>query len=63
MKQQTQHQAVKKLLKNWTSPRDALAKAGCFRLAAVVHRLKSEGLEIEDIYPKGAKYKLYRIVK
>jgi Helix-turn-helix domain len=58
---QTQKQTVLKLLKNWLSPIDALNKAGCFRLAAVVHTLKSEGYDIEAKWHFTHDFKIYRL--
>ena len=57
----TQKQIVLSLLKNWLSPIDALNKAGCFRLAAVVFTLKSEGYDIEDKWHYTHDFKIYRL--
>lgn len=59
----TQKEKVLAMLKNWTSPLRCLQKGGGMRLSAHIYQLKAEGYEIEDLYPDGAKYKLYRLKK
>ena len=45
----TQKEKIKNLLKSGQglTPMEALKLFGCFRLASVVHKLKSEGMKIE----------------
>ena len=54
----TQKEQIKKhlLSKKSITPLQALNKFGCFRLAAVIYRLKEEGLKIAtEIEHKGKK--------
>jgi hypothetical protein len=58
----SQKQLIKKhLQRGWSiTPLQALNKYGCLRLAAYIHRLKKEGLAIEDISKERySRYKLY----
>jgi hypothetical protein len=47
------------------TPIQALEKFGCFRLAAQIHKLRSQGMQIStEIKYKGSKqWAVYRVVK
>lgn len=61
----TQKEQIKKYLlsRKTITPIQALNKFGCFRLAAVVYKLKNEGLKIvtEMEYSKNKQYAKYRL--
>ena len=62
----TQKEQIKKYLlsRKTITPIQALNKFGCFRLAAVIYKLKNEGLKIvtEMEYNKNKQFARYRIV-
>jgi hypothetical protein len=62
----TQKEQIKKYLlsKKTITPIQALNKFGCFRLAAVIYKLKNEGLKIvtEMEYNKNKQFARYRLV-
>jgi hypothetical protein len=62
----TQKQQIKKYLlsRKTITPIQALNKFGCFRLAAVIYKLKNEGLKIvtEMEYNKNKQFARYRLV-
>ena len=59
----SQRKRIAELLKRgWTSPLDALKKAGSMKLATRVGELRSQYV-IEDKWDISKKFKLYRIVK
>jgi hypothetical protein len=62
----TQKEQIKKYLlsKKTITPIQALNKFGCFRLAAVIYKLKDEGLKIvtEMEYNKNKQFARYRLV-
>lgn len=61
----SQKEQIKKYLlsKKSITPIQALNKFGCFRLAAVIYRLKDEGMKIttEIIHEKRKQYASYRL--
>jgi hypothetical protein len=61
----TQKEQIKKYLlsRKTITPIQALNKFGCFRLAAVIYKLKNEGLKIvtEMEYNKNKQYAKYRL--
>ena len=62
----TQKEQIKKYLlsRKTITPIQALNKFGCFRLAAVIYKLKNEGLKIvtEMEYSKNKQFARYRLV-
>lgn len=62
----TQKEQIKKYLlsRKTITPIQALNKFGCFRLAAVIYKLKNEGLKIftEMEYNKNKQFARYRLV-
>ena len=62
----TQKEQIKKYLlsKKTITPIQALNKFGCFRLAAVIYKLKNEGLKIvtEIEYNKKKQYAKYKLI-
>jgi hypothetical protein len=62
----TQKEQIKKYLlsRKTITPIQALNKFGCFRLAAVIYKLKNEGLKIvtEMEYNKNKQFAIYRLV-
>lgn len=62
----TQKEQIKKYLlsRKTITPIQALNKFGCFRLAAVIYKLKNEGLKIvtEIEYNKNKQFARYRLV-
>ena len=62
----TQKEQIKKYLlsRKTITPIQALNKFGCFRLAAVIYKLKNEGLKIvtEMEYKKNKQFARYRLV-
>jgi len=62
----TQKEQIKKYLlsRKTITPIQALNKIGCFRLAAVIYKLKNEGLKIvtEMEYNKNKQFARYRLV-
>ena len=62
----TQNQQIKSYLEKGKAitPIQALNKFGCFRLAAVIYKLKNEGLKIvtEMEYNKNKQFARYRLV-
>lgn len=62
----TQKEQIKKYLlsRKTITPLQALNKFGCFRLAAVIYKLKNEGLKIvtEMEYNKNKQFARYRLV-
>lgn len=62
----TQKEKIKKYLlsRKTITPIQALNKFGCFRLAAVIYKLKNEGLKIvtEMEYNKNKQFARYRLV-
>lgn len=63
MKSQTE-QLGSLMRKQWVSPADALAYAGCMRLAARVHDLREQGENVIDRWAEadnGKRWKEYRI--
>jgi hypothetical protein len=62
----TQKEQIKKYLlsRKTITPIQALNKFGCFRLAAVIYKLKNDGLKIvtEMEYSKNKQFARYRLV-
>ena len=62
----TQNQQIKSYLEKGKTitPLQALNKFGCFRLAAVIYKLKNEGLKIvtEMEYNSNKQFARYRLV-
>jgi hypothetical protein len=62
----TQKEQIKKYLlsRKTITPIQALNKFGCFRLAAVIYKLKNEGLKIvtEIEYNKKKQYAKYKLI-
>jgi hypothetical protein len=62
----TQKEQIKKYLlsRKTITPIQALNKFGCFRLAAVIYKLKNDGLKIvtEMEYNKNKQFARYRLV-
>jgi len=62
----TQKEQIKKylLIRKTITPIQALNKFGCFRLAAVIYKLKNDGLKIvtEMEYSKNKQFARYRLV-
>lgn len=62
----TQKEQIKKYLlsRKTITPIQALNKFGCFRLAAVIYKLKNEGLKIvtEMEYNSNKQFARYRLV-
>ena len=62
----TQKEQIKKYLlsRKTITPIQALNEFGCFRLAAVIYKLKNEGLKIvtEMEYNKNKQFARYRLV-
>lgn len=61
----TQHEALAKVLRVWTSPIEALRKVGTFKLATRVGEMRRAGYEIQDRWceANGKKFKSYRLLK
>jgi len=62
----TQKEQIKKYLlsRKTITPIQALNKFGCFRLAAVIYKLKNDGLKIvtEMEYNKNKQFARYRLI-
>jgi len=67
MKQKSQRVNIKEHLETGhpITPKEALEHYGCFRLASVIHLLKSEGMDIKTtMVTKGrSTFALYRVVE
>lgn len=64
MKDKTQQQLIiQTLSKGWTSPLDALHKAGTMKLSTRVGELRQAGYLILDKWHESKKYKMYRLIK
>lgn len=62
----SQDKNILKHLKNKSiTPLEALKKYGCFRLSAIIYRLKKEGYKIDTvmIYNKRKRYAKYFLIK
>ncbi len=63
----TQYELVRKYLKSGKTltPIQALEKFGCYRLAAVINRLRKSGMQISTELMKGGEhqYAKYKIIK
>ena len=57
----TQKQRILSALKHWTSPLEALHKAGTLKLSTRVGELRAEGYDIESKWGPDKAYKLYRL--
>jgi hypothetical protein len=64
MKDKTQQQLIiETLAKGWTSPLEALYKAGTLKLSTRVGELRKAGYLILDKWHPSKKFKMYRLVK
>lgn len=59
----TQHEILARVLRTWTSPIDALQKAGTLKLATRVGEMRRAGYLIQDRWVEinGKRFKQYRL--
>lgn len=63
MQNKTQQKLIiETLAKGWTSPLDALHKAGTMKLSTRVGELRKDGFLILDKWHESGKYKMYLLV-
>ena len=57
-------QLISLMKKKWVTPQDALRHAGCFRLAARVHDMRSAGINVIDRWVErdDTRFKAYKII-
>ena len=57
-------QLISLMKRKWVTPQDALRHAGCFRLAARVHDMRSSGINVVDRWVERdeTRFKAYKIV-
>lgn len=57
----TQKQIILRLLRNWTSPMQALRAGAGMKLASRVSELRRDGHKIDDLWMAGRACKMYRL--
>ena len=57
-------QLISLMKRKWVTPQDALRYAGCFRLAARVHDMRSSGINVVDRWVErdDTRFKAYKII-
>jgi hypothetical protein len=57
-------QLISLMKRKWVTPQDALRHAGCFRLAARVHDMRSAGINVVDRWVErdDTRFKAYKII-